>query len=132
VIVGGTIGAAVGGSGTVFVAGVSVGYAVVTGVVPGVRGVVIAGEGIGGEVALMVTLTPPLSWPLVPFVIGEGGYRWDRDFRGWIYGGGGGFYIGGPSRRFGLQVGWIFRRYAIEGFRTVDSSGPIIGVAAAL
>jgi hypothetical protein len=131
-IVGGTIGAAIGGSGTVFVAGVSVGYAVITGVVPAVRGVVIAGEGVGGELAATVTLTPPLSWPVVPFAIGEGGYRWDRDFRGWIYGGGGGFTIGAPSMRFGLQLGWIFRRYAIAGGDTVDASGPIVGLSVAI
>ena len=131
-IVGGTIGAAVGGSGTVFVFGVSVGYAVFTGVVPGVRGVLIAGRGIGGELAATLTLTPPFAWPVLPFVVGEGGYRWDRDVRGFIYGGGGGLYIGAPTNRFGLQLGWIFRRYAIEDGPTVNAGGPIVGVAVAL
>jgi hypothetical protein len=131
-IVGGALGVATGGAGTVFGFGVSVGYAVITGVVPGVRGVLIAGRGIGGELAATLTLTPPLDWPIVPFAAGEGGHRWDRDGRGWIYGGGGGVYLGAPSRSFGLQLGWMFRRYAVEGGATVDASGPLLGVAAAL
>jgi hypothetical protein len=129
-IVGGTIGVAVGGAGTAFVFGASVGYAVFTGVVPGVRGVVIAGRGIGGELAATLTLTPPFSSPILPFALAEGGHRWDPDFRGWIFGGGGGIYVGSPASRFGLQLGWIFRRYAIEDGPDVDASGPIIGVSA--
>jgi hypothetical protein len=129
-IVGGTIGVAVGDGGTAFVFGASVGYAVFTGVVPGLRGVVVAGRGIGGELAGTLTLTPPFSWPILPFAIAEGGHRWDPDGRGWIYGGGGGIYIGSPASRFGLQLGWIFRRYAIEDRPDVDASGPIIGVSA--
>ena len=129
-IAGGTVGVSVGDGGTVFVLGLSVGYAVITGVVPGVRGVLLVGRGIGGELAGTLTLTPPLAWPVLPFAVGEGGYRWDRDAHGFIYGGGGGLYISGPTNRFGLQVGWIFRRYAIRNGPTVDASGPIVGVSA--
>jgi hypothetical protein len=131
-IVGGTLGVAVGGSGTAFLVGASVGYAVVTGIVPGVRGVLLAGRGIGGEIAGTLTLSLPFDWSILPFVVGEGGHRWDRDARGWIYGGGGGVYIGSPSQSFGLQLGWIFRRYAIEDGPTVNASGPIVGISVAL
>lgn len=130
IVFGGIVGAAVGNRGTAFVLGASFGYAVVTGVVPGIRGVAVAGDGFGGELAATLLLTPPLDWPVLPFVVGEGGHRWDRDFSGFIYGGGGGLFIGSPRSRVGLQVGWIVRRFAIHDGPTVDASGPLIGVSA--
>jgi len=127
VILGGSIGVATGDLETAFNLGVSIGYAVVTGIVPSLRGVLIAGDGVGGELAATLTLSPPIDWPVVPFAVAEGGHRWERYERGWIFGGGGGVLIGWPTRRMSLQLGWIVRRYGIaEGAVTV--MGPLFGV----
>jgi hypothetical protein len=130
-IIGGTIGVAVGGGGTAFGFGASVGYAIFNAVIPAVRGVLVIGSGLGGELAGTLTLTLPFSWPVLPFVLGEGGYRWSRFARGGIFGGGGGLFLGNPRRTFGIQVGWIFRRWTIEDAPDVDASGPIFGISAA-
>lgn len=117
-----------GGEST-FVIGVGVGYAVVTGVVPGVRGALVAGGGsIGGDLAATLTLTPPVSWYITPFAVGEVGRRFD-DTGGWLYGAGGGIYIGEPSNTIALQVGWIFRRIVYPS-RTFDANYPIIAISA--
>lgn len=119
------------GQSTRFVAGGQVGYAVLTGVVPGVRGLVIGGSdniSTGGEVAATLTLTPPLVLSVVPFVVGEVGRRIQGDFSGWLYGGGGGLFFGKPTNRVSFQLGWIFRRLVVQG-RNFDVSAPIIGVS---
>jgi hypothetical protein len=121
-------GAAVGGGQAQFVIGANVGYAVLTGVVPGVRAVMIAGNGVAGELGLTVTLTPPITTSFTPFAIGEVGRRFD-DLGGWIYGAGGGLYLGEPAAQFAFQLGWMFRRivYSDHG---VDASGPIVAFSA--
>lgn len=129
-VLGGVVGAAVGERGSAFVLGASFGYAVLTGVVPGVRGVAVAGDGFGGEIAATLLLTPPLAWPVLPFLVGEGGHRWDPGSSGYIYGGGGGLFVGSPRSRIGFQLGWIVRRYAIHDGPTIDASGPLIGITA--
>jgi hypothetical protein len=118
----------VGSESTSIAIGVGVGYAVVTGVVPGVRVVVISNDGLGAELAGTLTLTPPLSLYLVPFVVGEAGRRFLPGGGAWLYGGGGGVYIGEPESRVGLQLGWIFRRLVFEN-ESFDSSGPIITIS---
>ncbi len=127
-VLGGGLAVRVGKAGAAFGFGVSLGYAVVTGVVPGVRGVLIAGEGVGAELAATLTLTPPFDWPVLPFAVAEGGHRWDPGGRGWIYGGGGGVSFG--SARLGVQTGWILRRYEIEDGPTLSESGPLFAVSA--
>jgi hypothetical protein len=107
--------------------GLSAGYAALTGVVPGVRGELLANDrGVGGEVAGTLTLTPPLTWDLTPFVIGELGYHGEGEgFSGYLYGVGGGFYLGDPSSRIALQIGWVWRRLIVDGADR-DISGPIL------
>lgn len=124
----GAIGVSVGSEQTLVAIGAGVGYAVVTGVVPGIRGVIIAGDGIGAELAGTLTLTPPLATYLVPFLVGEAGRRFDEFGGAWLYGGGGGLYVGEPASGLGLQVGWMFRRLVYEDV-TLDASGPIISIS---
>lgn len=126
----GTAGVASSREGTSVIIGVGVGYAVFTGVVPGVRGLIISGPpGVGGELAATLTLTPPLSARFTPFVVGEAGRRWEPGLRGWLYGAGGGLYIGRPEASFGLQLGWIFRWIRLDDGRTVRGDGPIVGLS---
>jgi hypothetical protein len=125
------LGASVGsGQPTTFAAGGTFGYAVITGVVPAVRGVFLAGNGVAGELGATLTLTPPLTTSFTPFVVGELGRRFDS-LGGWIYGAGGGLYLGEPAARFALQLGWMFRRIAYpDPTGSVDASGPIIAFSA--
>lgn len=108
--------------------GAGVGYAVITGVLPGARGMVIIDDGqVGGELGLNLTLTPPLDFYLVPFAYGELGRRFDSFGGAWIYAGGGGLYIGEPASPLGLQLGWIFRRYVYEDIE-LDGSGLFVAL----
>ena len=109
-----------------FFLGAGVGYAVLTGVMPGARGQLIFGNGLGEEIAVNLTLTPPFVLPITPFAIGEFGRRWDAGFEGWLYGGGGGFFVGKPSSSFALQVGWMVRRFDIKNVGKFDTNGPIL------
>jgi hypothetical protein len=129
VVTNGILGVATGSGGTSLVVGAGVGYSVVTGVVPGVRGLLVVGQGVGGELALTATLTPPVEWDVTPFVVVEGGRRWLDGATGWLYGAGGGVYIGSPLSRFGFQLGWVWRRFAVSGGPTYDVSTPIGGVS---
>jgi hypothetical protein len=106
--------------------GAQVGYAVLTGVMPGIRGLIITGDGVAGELAASLTLTPPLALYLVPFAVAEVGRRFD-DQGAWLYGAGLGAYLGEPESRIGLQAGWMFRRLVYETV-SVDASGPIIAL----
>jgi hypothetical protein len=128
IVLGGGVGGTAGRSGTHFVLGASFGYAVISGVVPGARGAIIAGDGFGAELAATLMVTPPLPWAVVPFAAGEAGFRWNRDDRGPFYGGGGGLLIGAPEVRVGIQLGWTFRRYHRQDGAVV-SHGPIVGLA---
>ncbi len=113
---------------TVVGIGAGVGYAVITGVLPGARGMVIIDDGsIGGEVGLNLTLTPPLDFYLVPFAYGEVGRRFDSFGGAWMLAGGGGLYIGEPASPLGLQLGWIFRRYFYEDIG-IDGSGLFVAL----
>ncbi len=127
-IVSAYLGAVVGQKSGIAV-GAGVGYAVFGGVVPGVRGVVIASDGIGGEVAATLTLSAPFDFYLIPFLIGEVGGRFDPIGQGLLYGGGGGVYIGNPNSTFGLQLGWMFRRIDYGDIGSADASGPIISLS---
>jgi hypothetical protein len=118
----------VGGDRTVVGIGVGVGYAVITGVLPGVRGMVIIDDEVGGELGLTLTLTPPLDFYLVPFAYGEVGRRFDGLGSAWLYAGGGGLYVGEPASSLGLQAGWIFRRYVYESVE-IDGSGLLVALS---
>lgn len=122
-----SFGVAVGSQTTAVAVGVGVGYAVLTGVLPGLRGVMIFGDGVAGELATNLTLTPPLDFYLVPFLYGELGRRFDEAGGAWLYAGGGGLYVGEPAAPFGVQVGWIFRRYVYEAVE-LDGSGLMVGL----
>ena len=124
------LGAGVGSAGTRFVGGAGVGYAVLTGVVPGVRGLVLAGGGggVGGELAGTLTLSPPMASYITPFVLGEAGRRWQSGPNGWIYGAGAGVFIGEPWATLQLQVGWIWRWLDIDGGPTLTASAPLVGI----
>jgi hypothetical protein len=126
----GFIGAAVSSSGSRYGIGAGVGYAVLTGVLPGLRALVIAGDGIGAELAATLTLTPPLASSITPFAIGEAGRRFDPIGQAWLYGAGAGIYIGEPAAAFGFQIGYMFRRivYA-DPIGSLDASGPIIAIS---
>jgi hypothetical protein len=109
--------------------GLGFGYAVITGVVPGVRGIMIAsGDGVAGEVMGTLTLTPPLTWSITPFAQGEAGYRGDGDDSGVLYGAGIGAFLGDPGGRVALQLGWIWRRLNTRDDRNIDASGPLLGI----
>lgn len=111
------------------VAGLSIGVPPISGVLPGVRGVVIASETVSGEVAATLTLAPPISWSVVPFALFEIGRRiLPDDEDGWLYGAGGGLFIGEPRAAVSLQVGWMYRRLSFSEL-TLDASGPIVGIS---
>jgi hypothetical protein len=120
-------GASFSDQGTRIGLGLGIGYAVVTGVVPGIHGELSTGtEGLGGELSANLTLTPPLSLSLTPFARGEVGHHWVPSFGdGWAYGAGGGIFIGDPASSVAFQLGWMFRRLTIDGVN-YDISGPII------
>lgn len=133
----GMFGASFGDSGTRFVFALGVGYAVLTGVVPGVRGLIATGAGdLGGELAATLTLTPPISTSITPFAVGEVGRRFEPDELGggaWMYGAGVGAYLGDPDSRFALQLGWMFRRLSFDDAdEPIDASGPLVSIAARL
>jgi hypothetical protein len=95
--------------------GAHVGYAVLNGVVPGIRGAFFFGDLTGGEFAGTLWLTPPLALPIVPFAVGEIGYA-SQSYRnitvdGALYGAGGGLHFGSPADRFNLRAGVIYRYY---------------------
>lgn len=125
------LGAASSDSGTRFVFGGGIGYAFLTGVMPGVRGLIATGNGgTGGELAATLTLTPPLSFSFTPFVAGEVGRRFEPFGAGWIYGAGGGIYFGDPGGSVAVQLGWMFRRIDFGApIGSADISGPIVGVS---
>lgn len=127
---GGTLGLSSGTGGTLFIAGANLGYAVYTGILPGVRGLSILGDDVGGELATTLTLTPPVKWAFTPFVIAEGGRRWFAGQTGWLYGVGGGVYLGSTRQTFNFQLGYIFRFWARDGASTIGVGIPILGVTA--
>lgn len=128
----GAVSVAVGNEQTVFGLGIGVGYAVITGVVPGFRALLlVGGDEVAGELATTLTLTPPLATYLVPFVLGEVGRRFDGLGGAWLFGAGGGVYLGEPQAGFGLQLGWIFRKYVYES-GSISGNGPIIAVSISL
>ncbi len=96
-----------------------VGYAVITGIVPGVRGNGFFGDLTGGEVAGTLWLTPPLDFSVVPFAIGEIGYTWREldgaSSNGAIYGAGGGLHFGRPTSAWSVRAGVVYRYYDFEG-----------------
>lgn len=127
--VGGTLGLASGPDRTSFVVGANVGYAVLTGVLPGVRGLLVIGDGVGGELAATLTYTPPFTWAVTPFALVEGGRRWLSGLSGWLYGAGVGVYLGDPAAWFNVQLGYIWRQWAVDDGPTVDVSAPIVGLS---
>lgn len=116
------------GAATTFVVGAGFGYAVFTGVMPGVRAQLIAGDFVGGEVAGTLTLTPPLPGTFTPFVIGEVGRRFVEDLSAWFYGVGGGVYLGEPSATVNLQIGYVHRWFVVEG-STFSVGAPLVGIS---
>lgn len=117
------------GDRTSIILGAGVGYAVLTGVLPGVRGLLIAGNGVGGELATTLTLTPPIPGSFTPFVVGELGRRWDPDVAAWMAGVGGGVYLGEPASSVNLQLGYIHRWFFLPGGGTQTLGAPIVGIA---
>lgn len=100
-----------------FSVGASLGYAVVNGVVPGIRGAVFFGDLTGGELAATLWLTPPVEWPVVPFAVGEFGHAWqtvsDVEQTGLLYGGGAGLHLGSPADSIAVRAGVMYRYYDI-------------------
>jgi hypothetical protein len=115
-------------TGTFVAFGLGLGYAVITGVVPGVRGELLYSDGFGAEVAGTLTLTPPLSWSLTPFLIGEAGLHFEDGRQGWLYGGGAGVYLGDPTSRIAVQLGYVWRAIVYENEKQ-DGSGPLLAIA---
>ena len=112
-LIGITGGASIGSGLRYGSAGGHIGYAVVTGVVPGVRGTAFFGDLSGGEVVGTLWLTPPLSARMVPFAVGEVGYVWQEvgsvKTSGAIYGVGGGFHFGRPTAGVAVRAGVVYR-----------------------
>lgn len=108
--------------------GLSFGYAVIDGVVPGVRGNIFFGDLTGGELAATLWLTPPLRGPVVPFVVGEFGHAWqnfnDVELTGLLYGAGAGLHLGSPGDSITARAGLIYRYYDIGNGQSAFS--PII------
>jgi len=128
VIVGVTGGGSFSSNFSYGVIGAHVGYAVLTGVVPGARGAVFFGDLSGGEGAATLWLTPPLELPIVPFLVGEIGYASQsfsgESFSGALFGAGGGVHLGEPQQRFNARVGLIYRYYDLGG--GFDYFSPIV------
>lgn len=108
--------------------GLAFGYALLTGVVPGIRGELLYRDGIGAQVAATMTLTPPLTWSVTPFALGEVGLDFEQDRSGTFYGAGGGAFVGDPAGHVAVQIGWIWRRLIFKNAPDGDGSGPIIGL----
>jgi hypothetical protein len=126
----GGFGLALGNGSSAYALSLGVGYAVLTGVLPGIRGEVISASGVGGEFAGTLTLTPPISLYAVPFVLGEIGQRWDSVGSALFFRAGGGLTLGEPESHFALQLGWSIARYQYPApVGNVDSNGPLIGIA---
>jgi hypothetical protein len=108
------------------IVGAHVGYAALTGVMPGVRGAVFFGDLTGGEFAGMLWLTPPLALPVVPFAVGEIGYASQSppDADGMLFGAGAGLHLGEPQARFNMRAGFIYRYYDLGG--GFDTWNPIL------
>ncbi|MGF1511206.1 MAG: hypothetical protein ACFB9M_17065 [Myxococcota bacterium] len=124
VVVGVTFGASFTRDRELFSAGGQVGYSVVDGLVPGIRGLGFFGDIDGGEILGTLSYTPPLQAPVLPFVVGEGGHRWESDIRGAIAGGGGGLHLGSPGSRFGLRAGVVYNRFFAAG--GIDIIRPLV------
>ncbi|MEL7372435.1 MAG: hypothetical protein AAFN74_26160, partial [Myxococcota bacterium] len=94
-------------------AGVHLGYAALTGVVPGIRGTFFFGDLQGGQVVGTLWLTPPLDWAVVPFAVGEVGYVWQSvngiESNGRLFGAGGGLHVGRRDNAFSLRAGVVYR-----------------------
>jgi hypothetical protein len=129
IVLGVSGGASFGRDLSVFSLGAQFGYAVYHGILPGVRGLVFFGDYSGGEAAGTLVLTPPISFQLVPFVMGDAGYRWEEVGNGPIAGVGVGAYIGHPADRLNVQLGWIFRRFWYGDGRSADASGPLVAIS---
>jgi len=99
--------------------GAQVGYAFIDGLVPGVRGLGFFGDFSGGEVAGFTFYTPPVGWPVVPYVVAEVGGRWESfdsaSFSGLLAGGGGGLHLGAPGSRFNARAGVVYNRWFTAG-----------------
>lgn len=119
------LGLEVGNQRTRAAASASFGYAVLDGVVPGLRGMVVFTDPAAGELAPNLFLTIPVDFPVLPFAYGEVGRRFDGAGGAWLLGGGGGLQFGYPRSPFGLQVGWLFRRYFYTDV-SVDGSGLLL------
>ncbi|MBI4822150.1 MAG: hypothetical protein HY791_38180 [Deltaproteobacteria bacterium] len=131
-VIGATFGVGFGSGRTALAAGLSVGVPPISGVLPGIRGLLIAEDGVGGELALTLALAPPFSASILPFAIGEVGRRFVEDSAdAWLFGAGGGLLIGEPSSALNFQLGWMFRRLDFPS-GSLDASGPIFGVSARL
>ena len=105
------------------------GYAVLTGVVPGVRGLVIWSEAVATELAATLTLTPPFESYVVPFAALELGGRFDPIGTGLMYGAGAGVYLGRPRAAFALQLGYMYRMISYGENQVFDASRPTISVS---
>ncbi len=119
------LGLEVGNQRTRVAASASFGYAVLDGVVPGLRGMVMPSDPVAGELAPNLFLTIPVDFPVLPFLYGEAGRRFDGSGGAWLLGGGGGLQFGYPRSPFGVQAGWLFRRYFYSNV-SVDGSGLLL------
>ena len=119
------LGVEIGNQRTRAAASASFGYAVLDGMVPGLRGMVVFSDPAAGELAPNLFLTIPVDFPVLPFAYGEAGRRFDGAGGAWLLGGGGGLQFGYPRSPFGFQVGWLFRRYFYTDV-SVDGSGLLL------
>ncbi len=129
VVVQGLAGMSSGGGQFSALIGLGLGYAIFTGVVPGIRGALFLGDVFGGEILATATLSPPLEGSVVPFVSGEVGHRWESGLRGLIYGVGGGLFLGDPAGSYGLQLGVMYRVWEWGGPEPLRSLWPIAGLS---
>lgn len=127
VIVGGSLGVISGRDQVSVAVGLNGGYAVLDGLVPGVRGMGFFGDITGGELAGRVSYTPPIPGPVAPFVVAEAGNRWEGSFSGALLGGGGGFHLGRPDSKVGFRAGLVYNRwFVLDG---IDLVRPMIQVS---
>ena len=119
ILLGITGGASVGSGVQYGNVGVQIGYAVLTGVVPGIRGTGYFGGLTGGEVVGTLWLTPPLELSVVPFAVGEIGYVWQEvnsiSTNGALYGAGGGLHFGRPTSSLQIRAGVVYRFFDFGG-----------------
>jgi len=131
VLVDGGLAVGAGAGAARFGLSLGVGYALVDGVVPGVRGGVVIGHEFGGDLVATLRLSLPLDSYVVPYARGELGGRYDGFGLGWTWAAGGGVLIGDPGFGVTLSIGWSFQQIH-HGDRVRNANGPALGISVEL